>query len=223
MAFTFPMATAEFADIINVASGNFHLSDSRRVSISARGEVVTTVGAFRRWMGSVTLTPLRNAAAGAVDSLMHVLTEPGASILLYDHRRPYPALDPTGSIIGAAPVVIASVNANMKELALDDLTAAYQLSRGDYLSFTYVDDAGQTQWSLHQVVTLLVTADGAGLTSQFEVRPHLPEGVTLVGLSVNLRKPCCKAVLKPGAVDFSMGSPGVISDGQQFEFLQTRR
>lgn len=223
MTISFPIPLVDFADQIDVSAGQFRLSDSRRTSISARGEVITTGGGFRRWEGSVTLTAAPNARAGAFDAMLNVLTETGASALIYDHRRPFPASDPLGLILGSAPVTILSVNTDLKNLALTGLPGGYFLTRGDYLSFTFLDAAGGTQWSLHQVVELMVESNSAGQTPQFEVRPHLPEDVTLVGVSVTLAKPCCKAVLRSSGVTYSQGGPGVVSAGQSFEFIQARR
>jgi hypothetical protein len=223
MAITFPIPLVDFADVLDVAGGTFRLSESRKFSASARGEVFAREGGARRWEGSVMLTPAPNARAGGFDVILDVLTGSGASALLYDHRRPYPALDPYGSILGPSTVVIASVAGSFKELVLSGLPSRYLLSRGDYLSFSYIDVIGAQQWSLHRVVDMMVEASDAGVTPTFEVSPHLPDDITLVGAAVSLVKPVCKVVLRPQTVKHSTGSPGRVSDGQSFEFVQTRR
>lgn len=223
MAVSFPVPLVDFADTIDVASGTFKLSESRKASISGRGEVFTREGGARRWEGMVSLTAAPNARAGYFDVLLDVLTGSGASALLYDHRRPYPILDPFGTTLAASVVIIDSVPLSLKELTLSGLPAGYTLSRGDYLSFTYLDVTGTQQWSLHRVVDIAVTASGAGVTPLFEIIPHLPEGIALVGTGVALKKPSCKVVLRPRSTEHSKGMPGRVSEGQVFEFVQSRR
>lgn len=221
MSIAFPVPVVDFADVIEVAGGTFRLSDSRKKSVSARGEVFMRQGSARRWEGDVTLVPSKNARAGGFDTLLDVLTGSGASALLYDHRRPFPELDPFGSVLGDSVVTIASVAGTFKELSLQGLPARYMLTRGDYLSFSYLDAASVQQWSLHRVVDITVEASAAGVIPTFEVSPHLPDDVTLVGLTVTLKKPVCKVVLQ--SVGHSRGSPGTVSEGQSFEFVQSRR
>jgi hypothetical protein len=223
MPITFPVPLSDFADTIDVAAGQFNLSESRRLSISNRGEVFTRSGGARRWEGNITLTPAQNARSGSFDVMLDILTGAGASLLVYDHRRPYPARDPTGSILGSSVVVIASALSNFVELSLSGLPPGYVLSRGDYMSFTFVDVTGQTQWSLHRVVGLTVTASGAGVTPVFEVSPQLPDDVTLVGKVVTLKKATCKVAVRPQSARYSRGSAGTVSEGQSFDFVQMKR
>ena len=220
MAYTFPLAIATFSDTIDVSAGDFKLSDSRRFSITADGQVYDTPGGDRRWEGSITLVDAKEPAS--VDAFLALLTTPGASFLLYDHRRKYPKLDPIGTILGSATVTVLAVQVNNKELSIAGLPSGYTLSRGDHLSFTYVDAAGKTQYSLHQIVSTTAVANGSGNTGTFEVVPHMPRSVTIVGRPVTLIKAPCKVVLRPNKVDYSRGRPGVMSDGQSFEFVQTK-
>jgi hypothetical protein len=109
----------------------------------------------------------------------------------WDVRRPWPLRYRDGS---ANDGVLHSVNANNKALALSGLLAGQVISIGDYLSFDYGDNR-----ALHRV-SQTVTADGDGLTAQFEVRPHLRPGWELE-TAVNLKAPRGLFNLVPGSFD----------------------
>lgn len=225
MATTFPVSLSGFADLLDIEGGDFRLSDSRRFSLTARGEVIDMAGGNRRWEGTMTIVPARNDQASAkVDALLSLMTMPGATFLFGDRRRKYPAADPTGSIMGAAAPKFNSYNVNRRDVTFKNLPAGYVLTRGDHLSFSYVDVAGKTQYSLHTIVTSTATASGAGITGTVEIVPPLPRGIDPVALNptVQFIAPHCKVALLPGKVNYSMGRPGLVSSGQSFEFVQTR-
>ncbi|UPJ65226.1 hypothetical protein [Bradyrhizobium sp. 191] len=143
------------------------------------------------WFGSYTTEELKNddmvdyqAVLASLDGIVNVFEG-------WDLRRPAPRLYPDG--IGANDGVLASVNANNKALALSGLSAGQVVSRGDYLSFDYTGGR-----ALHQAMET-VTANGAGVTAQFEVRPHLRAGWAL-SAAVNLKAPRGLFTLMPGSV-----------------------
>lgn len=225
MATTFPMSLAGFANLLDIESGDFRLSESRKFSYTSRGDVIDMSGGSRRWEGTVSIVPARNEEASAkIDALLSLLTTPGASFLFGDRRRKYPVSDPTGSIMGAAVPKFNSYQTNRRDVTFRALPAGYVLTRGDHLSFSYVDVAGKTQYSLHQIITASRTADGAGTTTTVEIVPPLPRGIDPVALNVDVKfiGPHCKVVLVPGKTYYSRGRPGLVSDGQSFDFVQTR-
>lgn len=142
------------------------------------------------WFAAFATEELRNDDAldfaAMLDSLDGVIN----TFEAWDLRRPAPRAHGDGS---AADGVLESVNANNKAVALSGLNAGQIVSRGDYLSFDY----GANR-ALHRVAET-VTANGSGLTPEFEVRPHLRPGWALTA-GVKLRAPRGIFTLMPGSV-----------------------
>ena len=115
------------------------------------------------------------------------------TFLGYPMTRCYPIAYPNGSwptggaFTGTA--IVAAINANRKAISVQALPAGFVLSVGDYVSI-----AGD----LHQVMEA-ATANGSGVTGQFEIRPHLwPAAV--VGAAVSVARPACLMAIVPGSV-----------------------
>lgn len=149
------------------------------------------------WMGNYTTVPLPNYDALAYEAMLNSLDGVIQTFEAGDMRAEaqYPRAYPTGNFTDSG--VLASVNANNKALALSGLPVGLQLSVGCYLSFTY-----GTSRALHQVMEA-ITADGTGLTAQFEVRPYIRTGWT-AGAAVKLKSPRGVFVLVPGTAKSSM-------------------
>jgi hypothetical protein len=101
-------------------------------------------------------------------------------------------------------------------LKLGGLPAGYSLRRGDML---HVDYGSGPRRALHRIVED-ATANGAGITPFFEVRPYLKTGTT-TGAVVTLIKPAAKMMLEPGSFD-----PGtearVHTAGMSFTAIEVR-
>ena len=95
---------------------------------------------------------------------------------------------PTGTSFDGVSASLASVNANRKAVTVSGLPAAFVFSVGDYLAIGN---------DLHQVMEP-ATASGAGLTPEFEVRPHIWTGVS--SGTVAVKKPSCLMTIDPGSV-----------------------
>lgn len=122
-----------------------------------------------------------------------------ATFLGYSLSRTYPIAYPRGSWPGSfdgVSAALSSVNVNRKAVRIASLPAGFVFSVGDYLSI-----AGD----LHQVMET-ATASGAGLTPEFEVRPHLWPGVAS-GV-VSLKKPGCTMSIVPGSAVSDAGLNG---------------
>ncbi|MEY9358947.1 hypothetical protein ABH994_001668 [Bradyrhizobium yuanmingense] len=143
------------------------------------------------WFASYTTEELHNDVMVDYQAVLASLDGIVNSFEAWDLRRPAPRLYPGG--VGANDGVLAAVNANNKALALTGLVAGQVISRGDYLSFDY--SGGR---ALHQAMET-VTANGSGVTAQFEVRPHLRAGWTL-SIAVNLKAPRGIFTLLPSSV-----------------------
>jgi hypothetical protein len=136
------------------------------------------------------------------------------TFLGYPTSRCYPIAYPLGSWPTGAVFngicVLSSINANRKAITLQALPAAFKLSVGDYLSI-----AGD----LHQVMEA-ATANGSGITPEFEIRPHLWPTVTAPNPNVNLKQPACQMAVVPGSVsaDAQISGWGSIS----FQAIEAR-
>lgn len=149
------------------------------------------------WVVNYTTKPLNNDDAGAFEAALDSLDGVVQTFEACDLRKVMPREYPTGACNDG---VLLSVNANNKALALSGLVAAQIVSAGDYLSFTY-----GTSRALHRVVET-VTADGSGVTGQFEVRPHIRPGWTLSPSTVvKLKNPRGIFALVPGSISARPG------------------
>lgn len=217
MALTYPLALADFADILPVASISFHLPEQVEQSRTGKGEQLTADVGDRLWQGRITFGRLTRVEAGRPEVLVDLIRGAGRSFLLYDIWRVNPLADPTGTILGAAAVTILALGGDARELSLSGLPAGYTLSAGDYLSFTY----GSGLHALHRVVNTTVTANGAGQTPLFEVLPEIRQGA-VAGAAVALKKAHCKAVAVAGSVEEALRR-STISEGLAFDWVQSLR
>jgi len=218
MALTYPLTTAQFFHKLPIQSISFFLPEVSEVNRNAAGEVFTAELGARLWQGTIQLTPQKYATGGEDEALLALVQHPGASFYLYDWRRRTPLKDPTGSIMGASSPVIASLNANTRELTISGLPAAYVISPGDYIGFNY--GSSPVRVAYHQVV-IGGTASGGGVSPSIEVIPPIRSGAT-VSTAVRFFQGPIKAVVVPGSVQRPSGARG-ISSGLSFDFMQTLR
>lgn len=219
MALSSPLGVAQFWEKLQrIARVRFWPREVSRVDRTAGGVVLKASLGNTVWMGSLELRddPLWDRAA-EIDALISVASRPGMAFLAYDPRKPYPAADPDGSILGVSSPQIASLDANNREMTLSGLPAGYVLTAGDMIGWQY--GSSPTRYALHRLVTG-ATADGTGTTPAFEVTPFIQPGVS-VGTAVTLVKPVMKAVLDVEP-QFGGAVPGVV-EGARFEFVQTMR
>ena len=74
---------------------------------------------------------------------------------------------------------------------------------------------------LSNEVSETVTADGSGVTPEFEIFPHVPVGLAVNDV-VTLANPACKVFVMPGS--FNPGSASTFfTDGAAFKAMERRR
>ena len=218
MALTYPLTTAQFFQKLPIQSISFYLPEAVEINRGGAGEIFTAEVGARLWQGTVTLAPQKYATSGEDEALLALVQHSGASFYMYDHHRRAPLKDPTGSIMGASSPVIASLNANTRELTISGLPAAYVISPGDYIGFNY--GSSPVRVAYHQVV-IGGTASGGGVSPSIEVIPPIRSGAT-VSTAVRFFQGPIKAVVVPGSVQRPTGARGLTS-GLSFDFLQTLR
>lgn len=215
---TFPLSLAAFFDLLPIGAFRMAPQEAVEVSETASGEVLPADIGTSLWTGEIDLSLVTHAEAGDVSPLINLLRRPSTSFLCSDPTRPWPRLDPNGTILGAATPQILAVGASMRELSFSGLPAAYALSRGDRVSFTYA--SSPTRYALHELVAGAV-ANGAGQTGLIEVTPPIRPGAA-TGAAVQFVWPRLKARLIPGSVDLGQ-SRETITDSMKFGWTQTLR
>lgn len=220
MTLTFPVALADFADILPAANVTCYLPEQMQQSRTAGGEQLTADMGERLWSGRINLGNLTRTEIGRPEAVIAALRQAGRPFLMYDRRRPNPLLDPTGAILGAASVTILALPTDLREIRLQGLPSGYTLSAGDYLSFSYTT-LSITRQALHKVVDTTVVANGSGNTPAFEVVPAIRVGAA-VGAAVTLRKPFCRAVMVAGSATEATGR-STLYEGLGFDWVQSLR
>lgn len=218
MAVSFPLSLAQFYDKLRVASESLDLPPSAVSSVSSAGEIFTASSGNALWRGAVSMARAVTLSRDEeVQALLRLLARPGASFMARPVARKNPFTDQNGTAV-LSSVVISSIDANSRDMALTGLPAGFVLTAGDYLSFDY--GTSPVRRAFHQIVSGAV-ADGTGLTPSFEVVPPIRSGAS-VGAAVTLQAPSFKAVIEPDSVN--TGTYGLVSvNGVQLSFRQTLR
>jgi hypothetical protein len=220
MPLSYPFSLSDFQEILVINKRGFFINNPMEVSKTAGGSVLKASLGSSLWKGNFSLEFTTDMSkAGKINALISILDRPSSSFMVYDPAKPYPAYDPTGSIIsGASPTVRLLDSGDSRLIALAALPSTYKLLAGDYIAWQYTV-SGQTRYALHQIVSDS-TADSSGDTSLFEVTPFIQPGV-VIGDSVSLVKPSMKAVL-----DIDPSYPtveSIVSSGGSFSFVQSVR
>lgn len=216
MALSFPLSTAQFFDLLPIRAFRMKAGDNRTSSETGGGEFISAGRGQRLWQGEVTLDLDIHATIAGLDATLSLLEEAGASFLIYDPRKPYPAADPDGSILSGASPVIAALGQNNRDIAIGGLPAGYVITPGDLIGWTY--GANPQRYAVHRFVTG-GTATAQGVSPLIEVTPFIRPGAQL-NAAVTLIRPPIKAKL-PQA-DYG-GGRSEISEGGTFQFIQTLR
>lgn len=191
MAVSFPLPLANLADLVPIEAVLWHELRQQEMSALGSGEYLAHDLAPPLYEADITSPRMSQATAEQLRARLRSLDGSSQHFYLYNPALKYPQADPDGSIVGSSSVVIATINANRKAWTLSGLPAGYVLTLGDWLEVTY----DTSRRALVQAVES-ATADGSGVTPEFEIRPHLRPGIT-TSLAVNLKQPAAKVKLLP--------------------------
>lgn len=216
MALTWPLDLVDFFDGLPIAKMTFLLGRSVTTSESGGGDLISHQVGARLWQGQITFGKDHHRVFAAIEARLALLEEPGASALIYDTRMPGPRADPDGSLLGSNLAKIATLDANNREMTLKDLPVGYEISQGDFLSFTY--GSNPVRYAFHRVVTG-GEANGSGVTPLIEVTPFIRQGA-VTNTVVTLFKPTLKAKIMVAEYG---GSSATVSAGGTLNWMQTLR
>lgn len=218
MTLSFPLQHADFWDLLPISTITLECPPQVETSGTGAGQILTREVAPQLWRGQLTLGRLTPAEAGDILPLIEMGSAPGASFMAHDLMRPYPLLDPEGTVLGAAAVTVNDIGGSLRDLRLAGLPANYPLRRGDLIGLNW--GASPTRYGLHRIV-IAASADAGGLTGWIEVSPAVHSGV-IVGGPVVLARPGFKAVITPGSVTSGTLRRGLV-EGLGFSFSQSLR
>ncbi|MEO9612639.1 MAG: hypothetical protein ABJG86_09700 [Nitratireductor sp.] len=214
MVVSFPLNLAAFADRLMIRDVRWQLRRNDELSGLGSGQTLSAELAPPLWIGSVQLELMDFAEADQVQAAIETLDGPFNSFYLCSPRRRFPQADPDGTLLGAATPTIHTLGGDNKSVRLAGVPAVYQLTRGDFLAFDY---GAPSRRAFHRIVED-ATADGAGITPSFEVRPHIRPGAT-TGLAVTLIKPAAKVFIVPDSFDAGVARR-TITEGMSFQVMQ---
>lgn len=215
MALAFPLPLAAFFEGLKVRQVQFYLHRPRSDSIAADGSVIPHGLGAPHWRGTIELGVDAHAEIAAVEARIALLEQPGASLLLYDRRKPFPRYDPGGALLTSVPT-ISAVSPNNREIDLANLPAGYVIAQGDMIGSQY--GTNPIRYALHRVVTGAM-ATGNGTAEAIEVTPVIRPGLA-IGTPVELIRPACKAIVT--SADYGHGR-SVVGKGATIEWQQTLR
>ena len=193
MALSFP---ATFPDTI-FQEQTFKLHLSQEMAKNARGQVFVKDFGSGLWLAEVKTKPLRNDYAMEVEAKLNSLDGGINTFMFGDLRRKFPKEYPLG--YDDTNVAVYALNVNNKALRLDGLASGPVLTVGDEISFTYGPSSAR---AYHQVMET-VTADGSGITPEFEVRPHLRAGIA-INDAVKMINPRAEMMIEPQSLQSQM-------------------
>jgi hypothetical protein len=207
MSISFPRSLSDLADLLSIAAVQWGELRSETGSPVGSGEFLTHSLGPVLWTADVTSTPMPHAEAEQMRARIGALDGSSQAFYLFNPLMKYPQSDPGGANLGTATVTIDSINVNRKALKLAGLPAGYLLTIGDYFHVDY--DSSPYRRALIQIAES-ATADGSGLTLEFEVRPHLRPGIS-AGASVSLIKPAAKVKVMPDTLAIEQAEDATMS------------
>lgn len=191
MALTFPRT--DILSAVAFQDQTFQLMFRQEYSRTAYGTTLGKDLGPALWSASYTTAPMYADEALSFEAMLNSLDGVIQQFEAGDLRRVFPKAYPDGDFADTG--AIASVNANNKAISMSGLSAGFVISQGDFLAFDY----GGSR-ALHQAVEG-ATANGSGVTAEFEVRPHIRPGFTLSpATAVRLKNPRGRFALVPGSV-----------------------
>lgn len=187
-----PLGLADFVDLFNVDDITFVQGWQQQRSATGGGETRYADRAPALWKAEITTGPMENSDAEGIMALVNSRAGGLKTVLLYNHRLPYPSSDPTGSIIGATVPKLGTITDRL-HIAFTGFPANYVIPRGTYFSIVF----DTSRYYLGQFAEPK-TASAGGAVTTVEIFPPLPASITGTP-DVIIVKPPGKFRLTPGS------------------------
>jgi hypothetical protein len=179
MAITYPYGVSTFADVMKIKSAVFQPSYGQEYSGQASGIIIAKDLRPALWSADITTVDMRWDQANDLQALIEGLRGSIQTFYLYNPMRPYPKV---GASTHEATSQINTLGSDGTSLSLKGLGAAQVVTRGDMISFQY---GSRPSRALHRVLET-VTANGSGVTSEFQIQPAVRTGaVTSTAVLLN--------------------------------------
>jgi len=222
MAYTFPLALADFFEGLRLTSLAFELGENMEVSETGGGEFLSNATGPRLWHGAVHIATDTVREMDQVIAKIDLLRQPGRSFFIGDPYHAHGADDPAGSVLGDASVVFDKVHGNNRELKLKGAPHGYEVVAGDHISIAH--GTSPRVYDYFRVVKgrKFLSSQSSTVTGWIEVQPFIPTGISK-GTEVRLVKPQLEAVYMPDTFSGGMRKPGGLAQGVSFRWQQTLR
>lgn len=217
MAITYPYPVSFLADRLNIEAVIWDIKRNDELSGSGDGRVWQAELAPPLWTGDVKLNIGRNASLKQIAALIRKLHGAQEQFYLYDPLSKFPQADPDGSILGFASVRIDSIGTGGRTVSLSGLPANYVLTLADKVQIYAAANPARTRFI---ELSENASANGAGVTGQIEVFPHIGPGF-VANDPVRLKQPACKVFIMPTSHNPGSAS-GLMTTGAAFKVMEKR-
>lgn len=187
-----PLPIASFADLLRISSATFIQSWQQQRSATGGGETRYADRAPSLWMAELTSPPMEHAEAEGLMALANSRAGGLKTVLLYNHRMPYPSSDLDGTIIGATVPKLGTITDRL-HVAFTGFPAGYIIPLGTYFGIIF----DTSRYYLGQFAEAKV-ASGGGAVTAVEIWPPLPASISGTP-DVVIKKPVGKFRLVPGS------------------------
>lgn len=192
MALADPLPLADFFDLFRVQDITFVQGWQQQRSAQGGGRTRYADRAPALWKAEVTTIPLENAEAEGVMARINSRAGGLKTALIYNSRLPYPASDPTGSIIGSTVPKLGTITDRL-HVAFTGFPDGYVMPFGSYFGLTF----DTSRRYLGQFLESRTAATGGAVTT-VEIWPPLPASV-LGTPDIIIKKPPARFRIEPGS------------------------
>jgi hypothetical protein len=193
MSLSDPLPQASFADLLKPEDVQFVQSFQQQHSVTAGGETRYADRAPALWKADLTTIQMPHAEAEGLMALANSRGGGLKTLLLHNHRLPYPSSDPDGSIIGSTVPKLGTITDRL-HVAFTGFPAGYVMPLGSFFGLQFDGDA---RCYLGQFCEAR-TASGGGAISAVEIWPPLPASVSGTP-DITIKKPVAKFRIVPGS------------------------
>ena len=188
-----PLPTSSFADLLQIEDVQFVQTFSQQRSMTGGGETRYADRAPSMWKADLTTLPMPHATAEGLMAVANSRAGGLKTLLLYNHRLPYPSTDPDGAIIGSTVPAVDTITDRL-HVSFSGFPNSYEMPAGTFFGIRFDGDA---RYYLGQFVESR-TANGSGAIASVEIWPPLPSSISGTP-DVVIKKPCAKFRIVPGS------------------------